>query len=408
MASKKKDPAVETSANGTGPAPDAMTPQGMPMQGMPMQGMPMQGMPMQGMPMQGMPMQGMPMQGMPMQGMPMQGMPMQAMMPMQPMMQMMQMMQGMMGMGGPMMVDPAALPFSSAPLQPDVDPGLDAEIIRPATLDELIKVQSAVKTGTVLDYLCLSDDGLHALGGVPKGCTIAFAGPPGRGKTRTALASLARIAASGTKVGFVVAEEGFHSPLESGRDDLCSRLVKVGMAATELDEKRFKEQVLSNMYVLEAPYHKHQSWDEFVAKYRYLVEREAIRFMVIDSLNTLDPTKSKTADNLSALKTYNHEKGLTCICIGQIRDTGQPVGGEALQHTADVVFLLEEMSLGSKEIAAKWGGSYRDKIDVVWSVKSVTTRTFPHPIRVDRHPTTGSLVVHAAQPEECAVFPVAD
>ncbi len=39
--------------------------------------------------------------------------------------------------------------------------------------------------------------------------------------------------------------------------------------------------------------------------------------MVIDSLNMLDPTRNRTADNLSALKTYNHEKGLTCLCLGR-------------------------------------------------------------------------------------------
>ena len=33
-------------------------------------------------------------------------------------------------------------------------------------------------------------------------------------------------------------------------------------------------------------------------------------------------------------------------------------------HTADAVFLIDSMSLGSKEIAEFWGGSYREKIDV--------------------------------------------
>ena len=91
---------------------------------------------------------------------------------------------------------------------------------------------------------------------------------------------------------------------------------------------------------------------------------------------------------------------MTCICIGQIRDTGAPVGGEALQHTADAVFLIEEMGLGSKEIAALWGGKYRDKIDIIRAVKSVTTPVFVHPIRIDRAAETGILVVHEAQPEE--------
>ncbi|MCA9049634.1 MAG: hypothetical protein KDA89_12945, partial [Planctomycetaceae bacterium] len=117
------------------------------------------------------------------------------------------------------------------------------------------------------------------------------------------------------------------------------------------------------------------------------------------SLNMLDPSRNRTADNLSALKTYNHEQGVTCICIGQIRDTGAPVGGESLVHTADVVFLIEEMSLGSKEIAELWGGSYRDRIDVIRAVKSVTTPTFPHVVRLARDESNGVLKVHAAQPE---------
>jgi KaiC/GvpD/RAD55 family RecA-like ATPase len=322
-----------------------------------------------------------------------------------PMFAMMQMMQMMMGGGvAPTgMVDPSAVPFTSASAQPDTDPGLDADIIRPATLENLIKTQEAIALGSVLDLLCLTEDGKHALGGIPKGCTIAFAGPPGKGKTRSALAGVARVALTGMKVALVVAEEGFHDEEESGRDDLCSRLCKIGMGATGLKEKDFVKKVLDNLYVLESQYHKGQSWDDFVTKYRYLVEKEDIDFVVIDSLNTLDPTKNRTADNLSALKTYNHEKGVTCVCIGQIRDSGLPVGGEALQHTADAVFLIEEMTLGSKEIAAKWGGSYRDRIDVIRAIKSVTTPTFPHPVRLDQEEGTGLLVVHDAQPDEYEV-----
>lgn len=321
-----------------------------------------------------------------------------------PMMQMMQMMQMMMGGGAPGgMVDPAAMPFTTGQMMEDEDQGLDADIIRPSLLDHLVKEQEAVELGSVLDILCLTPDREHALGGIPKGCTLAFAGPPGKGKTRSALAGLAHVAHSGEKVAFVIAEEGFHDPEGNGRDDLCSRMTKIGMAVTGLDEDAFREEVLENVFVLESQYHHGHTWDDFVSKYRYLVEREEIRFVVIDSLNMLDPSKNRTADNLSALKTYNHEKGITCICIGQIRDTGAPVGGEALQHTADAVFLLEEMSLGSKEMAEMWGGKYRDKIDIIRGVKSVTTPLFPHPVRVDRDETTGVLKAHEAQPEMYAI-----
>ena len=369
----------------------------------------MQGMPAAGMPgqvpgqMPGAAMPGAAMPGAAMPGVAMPGVAMPGAVPAaggNPMMQMMQMMQMMMGGGaGAMPVDPAAMPFQGAEAVADEDPGLEADIIRPALLENRVKTQEAVAMGCVLDLLCLNEDGSQALGGVPKGCTIALAGPPGKGKTRSALAALMTIAASGEKVAMVVAEEGFYSPESSGRDDLCSRMVKIGMAATGLDEKKLQKNVLENVFVLESQYHKGQTWDDFVTKYRYLIEQQQISFVVIDSLNMLDPTKNRTADNLSALKTYNHEQGVTCVCIGQIRDSGMPVGGEALQHTADVVFLIEEMGLGSKEIAELWGGKYRDKIDVVRAVKSVTTPTFPHPLRVGRDPDTGAMIVHESHPE---------
>jgi hypothetical protein len=106
------------------------------------------------------------------------------------------------------------------------------------------------------------------------------------------------------------------------------------------------------------------------------------------------------------LKTYNHERGITCLCIGQIRDTGAPVGGEQLQHTADAVFLLEEIGLASKEMAEFWGGRYRDRIDTIRAVKCVTTPTFPWPIRVQQRDDTGELHPHEAQPAEYAVRPL--
>jgi KaiC/GvpD/RAD55 family RecA-like ATPase len=327
------------------------------------------------------------------------GVPGAAANPMFAMMQMMQMMMGNMGAGATM--DPSAVPFASTgALRTDEDPGLDADIIRPATLTDRVRTQQAVKVGSVLDLLCLSEDGKNALGGIPKGCTIAFAGPPGKGKTRTALAALAQVAARGEKVAFVVAEEGFHDEGDTGRDDLCSRLVKIGMAATGTTEPNFAAQVLDKFFVLECQYHKGTTWDDFVAKYRYLVEKQDIHFVVIDSLNMLDPSHNHTADNLSALKTYNHEHGITCLCLGQIRDTGAPVGGEALMHTADAVFLIEELSLGSKEIADQWGGKYRDKIDVIRAIKSVTTPSFEHPIRLGRDAVTGVITVHGSQPAD--------
>lgn len=321
------------------------------------------------------------------------------------MMQMMQMM-GQMGggMGMAPQFDPAAAPFQGD-LAQDEDAGLDADIIRPATFDDLIRKQEPLATGTVLDYLCLSEDSKTSLGGLPKGCTMALVGPPGKGKTRTTLGTLARVAQTGIKCAFVVAEEGFHDKAGSGRDDLGSRMAKIGMAATGLSAEDFRAQVLENMWVIESQYHRGQSWDDFIAKYRYLVEKAGIGFVVIDSLNMLDPSRSKTADHLSTLKTYNHEQGVTCLCVGQIKDTGAPVGGEAMVHTADAVFLIEEMGLTSKDMAAEWGGKYRERIDIIRSVKCVSAPTFPHPIRIEQGPT-GELGVSDKQPDDKAVLPL--
>jgi hypothetical protein len=82
-----------------------------------------------------------------------------------------------------------------------------------------------------------------------------------------------------------------------------------------------------------------------------------------------------------------------------------PVGGEALMHTADAVFLIEELSLGSKEMAEFWGGKYRDKIDVISAVKSVTTPVLPYPVRIEREAGTGVMVAHSAQPRDYPILP---
>ena len=234
---------------------------------------------------------------------------------------------------------------------------------------------------------------------------MAFAGPPGKGKTRSMLEALARVAASGIKCAYVVAEEGFRDEEQSGRDDLCSRFAKIALAATGLDEAGLRAKVLPNVLIILAQYHRGHTWDDFIRRYRHVVEHEGVRFVVVDSLNTLDPSKTRTADNLATLKTYNHSHAVTCVTIGQIKDTGEPVGGQPLMHTADAVFLIETIALGSKEMAEFWGGKYRDKITVVRAVKSVTTPIFPRPVRI-KLDGDGRMIVHPSHPEDYALPPL--
>jgi KaiC/GvpD/RAD55 family RecA-like ATPase len=240
-------------------------------------------------------------------------------------------------------------------------------IIEVGTVPNKVKRQLPFVTGTVLDGLF--SYGEDVAKGVPMGCTIVFAGPPGTGKTREALHSMVRVAVRGTKCAIVVSEESFSGP-ETGRDDLCSRLTKTAIA--ELGAQQADE-ASRNMVAIEAQYHLGCSWDDFVEKYRYAVEELGVRYVVIDSLNMVDPTKGHTANNLSALKTYNHAHGVTCLCIGQIRDTGDPSGGEALTHAADAMVVIERLTITSKEMAAQWGVAYRDVVQTIRALKSVTT-----------------------------------
>tara|TARA_R110002072_G_scaffold10259_1_gene47907 strand:- start:836 stop:2152 length:1317 start_codon:yes stop_codon:yes gene_type:complete len=377
------------------------------MQGQMMQQPGMQGQMMQpGMMMPGMMPPGMVQPGMQQQGM---GQPNVAMTMMpgmmgmgygNPMAQMLQMMGMQAGMG---QVDASAMPFVSDEAE---ERGLEADIVQPALVEDLLRTQEALSIQPLLDSLCLSEDGKTSLGGIPVGCTVAFAGPPGQGKTRSMLEGVARAAAAGKKCAYVVAEEGFRDEENPGRDDLCSRFAKIAMTATGMNEAELREKVLPNVLIILSQYHKGHTWDDFIRRYKHVVEEEDVEFVVVDSLNTLDPSRTRTAENLATLKTYNHEHGVTCVTIGQIKDTGEPVGGESLMHTADAVFLLEEMSLGSKDMAEFWGGSYRDKITVLRVRKSVTTPIFPYPIRVHVN-EAGQLEVHPKHPADYALLPAA-
>ena len=139
-----------------------------------------------------------------------------------------------------------------------------AGILKPAGFKSLIKQQAALPLGSVLDHVCLTADCQHSLGGIPRGCTNALTGPLAKGKTRTVLAGLARAASNGMRVGLVVSEEQFRDASDCGRDDLCSRMTKIGMAATGLSESDFRDQVLSNVCVLEIPAYENATWDEFL------------------------------------------------------------------------------------------------------------------------------------------------
>ena len=279
-----------------------------------------------------------------------------------------------------------------------------AGILKPAGFESLIKQQAALPFGSVLDHVCLTADRKHSLGGVPRGCTIALTGPLAQGKTRTVLAGLARAASSGMRVGLVVSEEKFRDAADSGRDDLCSRMTKIGMAATGLSESEFRDRVLSNTRVLEVPAYENATWEEFLSRYRALLETEAVELVVIDSLALLNPSHPDVARHVAALRSCNHQHSVTCICVSQFQNVSD---AHSLSRVADALFVIEPMSLDTKEIAELWGGRLNGRIDIIRALRCVTAPEFPHPIRLKRDEVTGEFLVHDAQPGIYAVPTVA-
>lgn len=318
------------------------------------------------------------------------------------MLQMMHMMQAMMGMTAVPQAapDPSAVPFTAVESPAAADEAPAEGIVRPAKIAKPIRSQEPLATGTVLDRLCLEEDAKSALGGIPKGCLCTLAGAPEKGKMRTALAALATIVKAGVPSVLVVGDESLADGGSSNRDDLATRLARIGGEATATTPKEFATQVLDKLNVLESHWDRaDRMWDAFIQRYRFVVEKIGIKFAVIDSVGMLDPGKAATADNLGALKTYNHEHGVTCLIVGQIREsTGLPVGGASLMHTCDVVYFIEEISLGSKEMAEFWGGNYRDKIDLLVCAKSVTTPVFALPVRIEKNPERGTIVLSGMNP----------
>ncbi|MFX0061357.1 MAG: RAD55 family ATPase [Candidatus Hermodarchaeota archaeon] len=282
----------------------------------------------------------------------------------------------------------------------DKDLGLESDIIFPYELEVGIREQQPLNIHPLFGRLFLNDKGT-ALGGIPKGTTITLTGPPYTGKTRAGIEMLIRTMMTGEKCGFVVAEEGFYDTTDSGRNDLHSRLIQIGMAITGLDEKSFREKYENQYVVIPAQYHLGRSWSDFVTTYRYVVEDLGATTMIVDSINSLDPSRARTVDNLNALKTYNHQSGVTCIVIGQIRDTGSPAGGEALLHVSEVSIHAYELSMTSKEMAQFWGSTYRERI-MVMRATSKTCGTLSYPVRVT-HDENGLIRLHEDQPSDYPV-----
>ena len=222
---------------------------------------------------------------------------------------------------------------------------------------------------------------MQALNGIPKGCTITLTGPAYSGKTRSALEMIARAVMNNTKTAYVVAEESFSDDKDTGRNSLFSRFLQLASSISGLSVEEFREKYDDNYVVIPNQYHLGKTWGDFIRDYRYAVEELNCTFTIVDSINALDPSKLNTVDNLNALKTYNHDQGITCIVIGQVKDSGLPQGGESLFHTSEVALHISSKSMTSKAEAEKWGSEYRQSITII-NARSKVCHAIPIPVKI--------------------------
>lgn len=272
---------------------------------------------------------------------------------------------------------------SSTPFQQveEVQEAIPHDIILPKTLERGIIVQEGLDVHPLYSKLFLSDEH-DLLNGLPKGCTITLTGPAYTGKTRSALEMMVRAVMKGIKTAYVVAEEGFFDQKGSGRNDLFSRFLQIAVYISGLSEQEFRDKYDDMYVVIPAQYHLGKTWTDFIKDYRYVIEEMNCKFTIIDSINMLDPSKLNTVDNLNALKTYCHEKGVTSVVIGQVKDTGLPQGGEALFHTSEVSLHIYEKSMTSKAEAETWGSEYRQSIYLI-EARSKVCHALGIPVKVN-------------------------
>lgn len=310
--------------------------------------------------------------------------------------QMMQTFQSMVSAGATPQQWASSQPFQATEetFEPEAVPH---DIIIPNTLERGITVQEGLDVHPLYSKLFLSET-YEPLNGLPKGSTITLTGPAYSGKTRSALEMVARAVIQGIKTAYVVAEEGFYDEKGTGRNDLFSRFLQIAVQISGKTEKQFRKKYDDEYVIIPNQYHLGKTWSDFIRDYRYAVEELGCQLTIIDSINALDPSKLNTVDNLNALKTYNHEQGITCIVIGQVKDTGVPQGGEALFHTSEVSIHIYEKSMTSKAEAEKWGSEYRQGIYLI-QARSKLCHALNFPVRIN-HETEGVMRAHESQPDD--------
>ena len=215
---------------------------------------------------------------------------------------------------------------------------LSSLVLRPDEAPEAKKPLVGLPTGTFIDQLFLTPKG-ETLNGVPICGQFAITGLPGAGKSILVEEIAVRVAAAGKKTLYATAEDTWKSA--TPRFDLQSRL-KQKADILGLDWKKIRK----NLYVLDTVvYPDLRDWSTFAETYRYVVEKEKIELVIIDSVTVLEAYRGALKYRVMELARYNQLHGVTGLYVNQRSaerwDSYDMAGGIGLAHNLDGTIIVD-------------------------------------------------------------------
>ena len=215
---------------------------------------------------------------------------------------------------------------------------LSSLVLRPDEAPEAKKPLVGLPTGTFIDQLFLTPEG-ETLNGVPICGQFAITGLPGAGKSILVEEIAVRVAAAGKKTLYATAEDTWKGA--TPRFDLQSRL-KQKADLLGLDWGKIRK----NLYVLDTVvYPDLRDWSTFAETYRYVVEKEKIELVIIDSVTVLEAYRGALKYRVMELARYNQLHGVTGLYVNQRSaerwDSYDMAGGIGLAHNLDGTIIVD-------------------------------------------------------------------
>ncbi len=224
------------------------------------------------------------------------------------------------------------------------------KIVKPTMTTEQKKKIEPFQTYTFLDEMFL-DENDKAINGVPFGANIILTGLPNSGKSLLIEEVALQTASRGVKVCLVTSEELFHA--DTPRYDLESRLIERAKTL-KLEWDKIKE----NLFVIDVVANAElRDFHNFVSAYRYLVMKEKIDLLLLDSLTMIEDSRGQIKYRLIELCKYNQINGITAIMVSQratdSSDSLSLAGGIGLTHIADIVMELDYKKISNWDATLK-------------------------------------------------------